>query len=154
MQGDDEEEHFVQEADTRGAKEVHNILQNGNELVSNIIVATENLFCDHRIKMEDKSEEIKNILEDEDLEMNLKFKNIMKSWPTKVEKLKGAPVELFDEILAQKEMCSELLRSKNEIIEMLEAENRESDVNYKLLVDQYHINVRYDYYLLSWSQKH
>ena len=72
------------EADTKGSREIHNMLQNGNEMVSNIQVATENLYCQHRIRTEDKSKEITSILEEEDSEMIVKFKKIMSSWPTQV----------------------------------------------------------------------
>ena len=74
--------------------------------------------------------------------MNERNKKRQTPISTQVEKLRGAPVELFDEILSQKELCSELLRSKNSMIEMLEAENRDADSNYKLLIEQYHINVK------------
>ena len=60
------------------------MLQNGNELVSNIQVATQNLYCQHRVRTEDKSKEITSILEEEDREMIVKFKKIMASWPTQV----------------------------------------------------------------------
>ena len=36
-----------------------------------------------------------------------------------IDRLKGAPFDLFNEILAQKDACNEVLRSKNTIIEML-----------------------------------
>jgi hypothetical protein len=53
----------------------------------------------------------------------------------------GAPVQLFEQILVQKEMCNEMLQSKNQLIEMLEAENRVCDENYKDLIHSYHVNM-------------
>jgi hypothetical protein len=41
----------------------------------------------------------------------------------------------------QKEMCNEMLQSKNQLIEMLEAENRVCDENYKDLIHSYHVNM-------------
>jgi hypothetical protein len=54
---------------------------------------------------------------------------------------RGAPVQLFEQILVQKEMCNEMLQSKNQLIEMLEAENRVCDENYKELIHSYHVNM-------------
>jgi hypothetical protein len=54
---------------------------------------------------------------------------------------RGAPVQLFEQILVQKEMCNEMLQSKNQLIEMLEAENRVCDENYKDLIHSYHVNM-------------
>ena len=50
--------------------------------------------------------------------------------------MKGAPTQLFEEILQQKEMCNEMLRSKNSLIEMLEQENRSVDESYKQLIGE------------------
>lgn len=51
--------------------------------------------------------------------------------------MKGAPTQLFEEILQQKEMCNEMLRSKNSLIEMLEQENRSVDESYKQLIGKW-----------------
>ena len=55
--------------------------------------------------------------------------------------MKGAPTQLFQDILAQKEMCNDILKSKNKLIEMLEAENRVVDESYKELIEEYHTNI-------------
>ena len=54
---------------------------------------------------------------------------------------RGAPIQLFEQILEQKEMCNEMLQSKNHLIEMLEAENRVCDEKYKELIHSYHVNM-------------
>ena len=82
------------------------------------------------------------MLNTEDEVMRLKFKELMNAWPTQVDRLKGAPFDLFQEILAQKDSCNEMLRSKNSIIEMFESENRVADENYKELIQEYHTNIR------------
>ncbi len=50
------------------------------------------------------------------------------------------PTDLFAKILMQKSSCNDLLEKKNDLISTLEEEIRESDNQYKQLIDQYHEN--------------
>ena len=52
-----------------------------------------------------------------------------------------APTELFAKILKQKSACNDLLEKKNELIATLEEEVRESDNQYKALMEDYHENI-------------
>ena len=52
-----------------------------------------------------------------------------------------APTELFAKILKQKAACNDLLEKKNELIATLEEEVKESDNEYKALIDDYHENI-------------
>ena len=79
------------------------------------------------------------------------------TWPSQGDKLRGAPTQLFEEILAQKELCNQVLRSKNNLIEMLEVENRVVDEGYKVLIGEYHTNIsvlsgRMEYHMHSFSK--
>ena len=78
------------------------------------------------------------------------------TWPSQGDKLRGAPTQLFEEILAQKELCNQVLRSKNNLIEMLEVENRVVDEGYKVLIGEYHTNIsvlsgRMEYHVHSFE---
>ena len=141
FKGEEEEEPFVESAAEKGDLNIHNMDKNGTELVSNVQLAGEYLQVEHRNHIEKKNEVIKNILDEEEAEMQRKFDEIVKTWPTQGEKMKGAPTQLFEDILNQKEMCNEILRSKNELIEMLEGENRQVDESYKELIGEYHTNI-------------
>ena len=122
FKGEEEEEQFVESAAETGDLNIHNMDNNGMELVSNVHLAGEYLQVEHRNQVEKKNGIIKNILDEEEAEMQKKFDEIVKTWPTQGEKMKGAPTQLFEDILAQKEMCNDILRSKNQLIEMLEGE--------------------------------
>ena len=141
FKGEEEDELYVESAAEKGDLNIHNMDKNGTELVSNVQLAGEYLQVEHRNQVEKKNEIIKNILDEEEAEMQKKFDEIVKTWPTQGEKMKGAPTQLFEDILAQKEMCNEILRSKNHLIEMLESENRQVDESYKTLIEEYHTNI-------------
>ena len=54
-------------------------------------------------------------------------------------------------------MCNQVLRSKNNLIEMLEGENRVVDEGYKELIGEYHTNIsvlsgRMEYHMHSFSK--
>ena len=51
-----------------------------------------------------------------------------------------APTALYEKIIAQKKACNELLRKRNELIAVLEKEVRDSDNQYKTLVEEFHEN--------------
>ena len=69
-----------------------------------------NFQVEHRNNIEKKNEKIKKILDDEDADMQRKFDDIFKTWPLLGEKMKGSPTQLFEDILAVKESCNEILR--------------------------------------------
>ena len=124
--------------------------------VTNVKLAGEFLQVEHRHNVEKKNEKIQQILEEEDMEMQKKFEDILRTWPLLGEKMKGSPTQLFEDILAVKESCNEILRSKNQLIEMLEAENRSVDESYKELIEEYHTNIsvlsgRMEYHVHSFE---
>ena len=141
FKGEEEEELFVKASAKKGKLNTHNIDNNGKELVSNVQLAGKFLQGEHRKSVENKEEEIKKVLDEEEVEMQQMFDNIVKTWPTQGEKVKGDPTTLFEEILVQKELCNEILKSKNKLIEMLEGENRLVDKSYKELIEEYHTNI-------------
>ena len=51
-----------------------------------------------------------------------------------------APTALYEKIISQKSSCNELLRKRNELIAVLEREVRDSDNQYKTLVEEFHEN--------------
>ena len=51
-----------------------------------------------------------------------------------------APTALYEKIISQKNSCNELLRKRNELIAVLEREVRDSDNQYKTLVEEFHEN--------------
>ena len=117
---DTDEDEIVKATSDRGHLNIHNMNNFGDELVSNVKLAGEYLQVEHRNKVEAKNEMIRKILEEEDAEMQRKFEEILKTWPQLGEKMKGSPTQLFEDILAVKESCNDILRSKNNLIEMLE----------------------------------
>ena len=138
---EEEGKDFVKCASDEGQKNIYKIDNSGNEIVSNVTLSSDYIQVEHRNNRDQKTEDLKKMLDDEEEAMQKKFEEIVSTWPTQAEKLKGAPTQLFEEILAQKEMCNGLLRSKNNIIEMLESENRYVDEAFKGLVDEYHTNI-------------
>ena len=141
FKGEEEEELFVKVTAKKGKLNTHNIDNNGKDLVSNVQLAGKFLQGEHRTNVEKKDEEIKKILDAEEIEMQQKFDNIVKTWPAHGEKIKGDPTQLFEDILAQKELCNQILKSKNNLIKMLEDENRTVDKSYKELIEEYHTNI-------------
>ena len=153
----DENEEIVKTTADQGNLNIHNMNNYGEELVTNVKLAGEFLQVDHRNQVEKKNEKIQQILEDEDFDMKKKFDDILKTWPSLGDKMKGSPTQLFEDILAVKEMCNEVLRSKNQLIEMLEAENRQVDESYKELIQEYQTNIsvlsgRMEYHMHSFSK--
>ena len=51
-----------------------------------------------------------------------------------------APTALYEKIISQKNSCNELLKKRNELISVLEREVRDSDNQYKTLVEEFHEN--------------
>ena len=158
FKGDDDGDgdEIVQSTADRGHLNIHNMNNYGDELVTNVKLAGEFLQVEHRNKVEQKNEKIRLILEEEDADMQRKFEEILKTWPLLGEKMKGAPTKLFEDILAVKEACNNILKSKNQLIEMLEAENRMVDESYKELIEEYHTNIsvlsgRMEYHVHSFE---
>ena len=120
FKGDDDGDgdEIVQSTADRGHLNIHNMNNYGDELVTNVKLAGEFLQVEHRNKVEQKNEKIRLILEEEDADMQRKFEEILKTWPLLGEKMKGAPTKLFEDILAVKEACNNILKSKNQLIEL------------------------------------
>ena len=153
---DGEDVEIVNETAERGHLNIHNMKNFGHELVTNVKLAGEFLQVEHRNAVEKKNHKIEQILENEDQEMQRRFEEILKTWPLLGDKMKGSPTQLFEDILAVKESCNEILRSKNQLIEMLENENRLVDESYKELIEEYHTNIsvlsgRMEYHVHSFE---
>jgi dynein regulatory complex protein 1 len=133
------------------------VLENGNELVGNVLVAAEHLQVRHRERVERRNDDLKTLLEKEDNEAENEYARIQRNWPAESVKrwahqmglltnmsielfYRQGPTDLFAKILNQKSACNDLLEKKNELIATLEEEIRDSDDDYKLLVDEYHEN--------------
>lgn len=154
---DEEETAYVKDAADTGSLNIHTMNNSGQELVSNVRLAGEFLQVEHRNLRDQKDQTIKDVLDNEERDMEVNFTAITKTWPSQGDKLRGAPTQLFEEILTQKEMCNQMLRSKNNLIEMLEGENRLVDESYKELIEEYHTNIsvlsgRMEYHVHSFSQ--
>ena len=51
-----------------------------------------------------------------------------------------APTDLYSKILDQKSACNDLLKKRNDLIRVLEAEVKDADNQYKTLVEEFHEN--------------
>ena len=51
-----------------------------------------------------------------------------------------APTDLYGRILEQKAACNDLLKKRNDLIRVLEAEVKDTDNQYKTLVEEFHEN--------------
>lgn len=105
---EDDEELFVAVATARGDTSIHGMTSSGQELVSNVRLAGEFLQVEHRNAREAKNATIKAVLEKEEADMEEKFGEIGRTWPNQGDRLRGAPTQLFEEILAQKELCNQV----------------------------------------------
>ncbi len=56
-------------------------MENGNELVGNVLIAAEHLQVQHRESLEERNEALRILLEKEDMEAEAEFERIQKSWP-------------------------------------------------------------------------
>lgn len=129
---------FVEAAASKGARHIYQIDTAGEENVSNIQVSAANDFCSHKTANRKKREQLKKELEEEEAAMKVKFEEILGKWSFDH---KTGPTNLFEDILAQKELCGELLGSKNNIICLLEDEQRAADESYKELIGKYNKNI-------------
>lgn len=75
---------FVETASEKGHFNIHNTNNFGLELVTNVQLAGEFLQVDHRNMVEQKSEEIRQVLQEEEQEMQKKFEEIARTWPSAV----------------------------------------------------------------------
>ena len=64
---------------------------------------------------------------------------IQKSWPGSEIK-KRAPMELYEKIMEQKKACNDLLQKRDDMIAILEDEIKDTDNQYKMLIEEYHEN--------------
>ena len=141
FKGEEDDAVLVELAANIGDINIHNDDHNGIESISNILLSRKFLHVERRNKVKVKNEAIKKILDEEDAEMQRRFEQLAKSWPEEGEKVKGSPTQLFNDILVQKEVCNEMLMSKNQLIEMIEDENRQVDESYKELIEEYNTNI-------------
>ena len=131
-ESDDETRDFVDKASSDGAKNIFHIETEGLETVTNLEKSAQHSFKHHVSSTRKRNKELKKHLEEEEAAMKIKFEEIIGKW-----KLENTgPTELFDEILDQRQRCSEVLNSKNNIIEILEDEHRATDEAYKNLINE------------------
>ena len=79
---DDEEEAFVKVAAEKGSMNIHTMNNSGQELVSNVRLAGEFLQVEHRSLREEKNQTVRNVLDQEELDMEEKFTEIGKKGMT------------------------------------------------------------------------
>ena len=135
---DDESRNFVETAASRGAKQIYQIDSAGEEIVSNIQVSASDDFSKHKTANSKRKEQLKKELEEEEEAMKIKFEEILGKWSFNHQ---AGPTSLFEDIMAQKELCGELLSSKNNIINLLEDEQRMADESYKELIGKFNKNI-------------
>ena len=80
-----------------------------------------------------------SLLAKEDLETNDETSIIQKSWPGSEIK-KRAPMELYEKIMEQKRACNDILQKRDDMISILEDEIKDTDNQYKMLIEEYHEN--------------
>ena len=131
-EAEDETKDFVDIASFNGAKNVYDIDNAGLETVTNLEKSAQHSFLQHVTATRKRNKELKKQLEAEEAEMKFKFEEIMEKWKMDT----TGPTELFDEIIEQRQRCSEVLNSKNNIIEILEEEHRTADEDYKDLITE------------------
>lgn len=152
----------------RSEQLVDSVVDNGTELVSNVVLAAQHLQVQHCVRIEERNAHIRQVLKETNLAADIETKKIAKNWPldqktwdlrihscvslifltrvrTRFTKLpafyRKAPMDMHARILGQKRACEELLGKRDEIIAMLEQEIADSDSNFKILVEEFHDNV-------------
>jgi dynein regulatory complex protein 1 len=116
-----------------------NVLDNGSELVSNVRLAADHLQVQHRVRHDARTEALTTLLATEDAETTDEVEKINQSWPGD-DVQKRAPMDLYEKIMDQKSACNELLRKRNDLISILDSEIKDSDNQYKTLIEEYHEN--------------
>lgn len=134
---EDENKDFVAKASSDGSKHIFDMDGAGLELVTNVQLSAQHEYVDYMTKTRKKNQELKKQLKLEEQMVEKKFEEIMKKWSCQG---KG-PTNLFEEVLEQRNRCSEVLNSKNNIIEILEDEHRAADEAFKDLINSFSENI-------------
>ena len=121
---------FVEKAVSDGSKQIYAINEAGLEDVTNIEKSVENEFIQTYSETRKRNKKLKQELKQEEEQMKMKFEEIVNKWSL----TQTGPIDLFEEIVGQKQRCSEVLNSKNKIILTLEEEQRIADEAYKDLI--------------------
>ena len=136
----DNRETFPVEAQCDASRAlIDNVVDNGTELVTNVRLAADHLQVQHRSRNETRNTTLRDLISKEDKETNELVTNINKAWPGPEVK-QNAPLELYEQIMAQKKACNDLLQKRNDLIAVLESEIKDSDNQYKTLIEEYHEN--------------
>ena len=102
-------------------------------------MAADHLQVQHRDRHEARFKKLNDLMNSEDTETTSEMSKIQRSWPGSGIK-KRAPMELYDKIMDQKRACNDLLQKRDDMITILESEIKDSDNQYKTLIEEYHEN--------------
>ena len=139
MDGEDgETRNHVEDAAERGAEHVYEIDSAGADNVTNVKISASHDFTKHNVSIRKRNVQLKKELEEEEEAMQTKFEEIMSKWKFDH---KAGPTDLFEDIIAQKNLCGELLSSKNNIIDLLEDEHCLADEAYRDLIGEFNKNI-------------
>ena len=141
------------------------VIEDGTELVSNVKLAADHLQVQHRRRLEERQKNLKELLVKEEAETKEIVGNIADNWPKQCKQYENykmkkicdddgnnfhllvlyhrfnrAPTDLYSKILDQKSACNDLLKKRNDLIRVLEAEVKDADNQYKTLVEEFHEN--------------
>ena len=137
----DNRETFPVEAQCDASRAlIDNVVDNGTELVTNVRLAADHLQVQHRSRNETRNTSLRELIGKEENETNELVSHINKAWPAPAEVKQNAPLELYEQIMAQKKSCNDLLQKRNDLIAVLESEIKDSDNQYKTLIEEYHEN--------------
>lgn len=62
-------------------KAINDVLENGNELVSNVRLAADHLQSQHQSEIDERTETLQKLLSAEERESEREYKQIEKQWP-------------------------------------------------------------------------
>ena len=116
-----------------GHNNIYHIAAAGAETVSNAQLSAAHGHAAHSVAASRRRAELRRQLEEE-AEMQKKFEEVANKWRFNAA---AGPLHLFEEILSQKQLCGEILTSKNCIIDLLEDEQRVADEDYKDLISDF-----------------
>ena len=117
-----------------GHNNIYHIAAAGAETVSNAQLSAAHGHAAHSVAASRRRAELRRQLEEEEAEMQKKFEEVANKWRFNAA---AGPLHLFEEILSQKQLCGEILTSKNCIIDLLEDEQRAADEDYKDLISDF-----------------
>ncbi|XP_046877175.1 dynein regulatory complex protein 1 [Hypomesus transpacificus] len=131
--GDDSNEKKEIEEETRKSqiqvdqseKRMLNLLSDGTELVTNVMVAADARESQCRAEIEEARRLRVEKLENEAKVSLEKFEDINKKWM--VAKMKDIPQDLRDSLISQQQLCGLLVQDKNNLITELQQELKQAD---------------------------